>query len=337
MENSLETNTVYFQKPPRLATTRLRALHRWYYTFLPMTMARARQESRMVYMYRKVFTWFAARLMEKEAKDMSVKEGIVSIIQEVVLLLRLSQGVGLWKESNLGKGMIIGVVDTGVFLQHLSFSDEGMPLLPEKWSGKCEFVTASCNNKLIGARKVVRSSAKGEGCVLPPFDEVGHGTLTSSAAAGNFVKGANVLGNANGTASGMALLAHLAVYKAYPQDGCLESAVIAAMDLAIRDGVDVISLSVGSFPKKSFLPDAIKIAAFQAVQHGIFVSCSAENVGPFDGSVSGPAPWALTVGASTIDRSILAVAKLGNRQEYFGESLFQPDDFKPKLLPLVYS
>lgn len=103
------------------------------------------------------------------------------------------------------------------------------------------------------------------------------------------MKGANVLGNANGTASGMALLAHLAVYEACPHDGCPESAVIAAMDLAIRDGVDVISLSVGSFPKKSFLPDTTQIAAFQAVQHGIFVSCSAGNVGPFNGSVSGPA------------------------------------------------
>lgn len=103
------------------------------------------------------------------------------------------------------------------------------------------------------------------------------------------MKGANGLGNANGTASGMALLAHLAVYEACPHDGCPESAVIAAMDLAIRDGVDVISLSVGSFPKKSFLPDTTQIAAFQAVQHGIFVSCSAGNVGPFNGSVSGPA------------------------------------------------
>ncbi|GMN32444.1 hypothetical protein TIFTF001_003684 [Ficus carica] len=292
MENSLETYILY------LPSTRLRALHRWYYSFLTMTMARARQELRMVYMYQKVFTGFAARLTEKEAKDMSVKEGIVSIMQEDVLLLHttrtpqflgLSQGVGLWKESNLGKGMIIGVVDTGVFPQHRSFSDERMPPPPKKWRGKCEFVTASYNNKLIGARNVVRSSAKGGGRVLPPFDEVGHRTLTSSVAVGNFVKGAN--------------------------DGCPESAVIAAMDLAIRDGVDVISLSVGSFPKKSFLPDAVQIAAFRAVQHGIFVSCSAGNVDPFNGSVSGPAPWVLTVGASTIDRSILAVAKLGNQQE----------------------
>lgn len=127
------------------------------------------------------------------------------------------------------------------------------------------------------------------------------------------------------------------VYKVCSQGGCPESAVLAAIDLAIRDGVNVISLSLGSFPKKSFLQDTLKIATFWAVQHGIFVSCSAGNVGPFDSSVSGPAPWVLTVGASTIDRSIRAVAKLGNRQEYMGESLFQPGDFKPKLLPLVYS
>lgn len=90
------------------------------------------------------------------------------------------------------------------------------------------------------------------------------------------------------------------VYKVCSQGGCPESAVLAAIDLAIRDGVDVISLSLGSFPKKSFLQDALQIATFWAVQQGIFVSCSAGNVGPFDSSVSGPAPWVLTVGQAPL-------------------------------------
>jgi hypothetical protein len=67
------------------------------------------------------------------------------------------------------------------------------------------------------------------------------------------------------------------------------------------------------------------------------VSCSAGNNGPFYGSLSNEAPWILTVGASTIDRTIKATAQLGDGEEFDGESLFQPRDFNPTLLPLVYA
>ncbi|PON57464.1 Peptidase S8, subtilisin-related [Parasponia andersonii] len=92
----------------------------------------------------------------------------------------------------------------------------------------------------------------------------------------------------------------------------------------------------GSFPMKSFLQDPMQIVAFRAIQCGIFVTCSAGNVGPFNGSVSGPSPWVLTVGASAIDRRFRATAGIGNRREDNGESLFQPTNFKNKLIPLLY-
>ncbi|EXC17805.1 Subtilisin-like protease SDD1 [Morus notabilis] len=158
--SSLETYIVYLQKPQRLASTRLGALHRWYYSFLPLSIARARKQSRMVHMYRNVISGFAARLTGKEAEDMRMKDGVVSIIPENTLLLHttrtpqflgLSQGEGLWNDLNLGKGMTIGVVDTGVLPQHISFSDEGMPSPPRKWRGKCDFGAVRCNKKLIGA------------------------------------------------------------------------------------------------------------------------------------------------------------------------------------------
>ncbi|GFP97758.1 subtilisin-like protease [Phtheirospermum japonicum] len=93
---------------------------------------------------------------------------------------------------------------------------------------------------------------------------MGHGTHTASTAAGNFVKGANVFGNAKGTATGIAPCAHLAIYKVCnASGGCSDSAIIAAMDTAIEDG------------------------------KGIFVSFSAGNEGPYHGSVVNGAPWAL--------------------------------------------
>ena len=64
------------------------------------------------------------------------------------------------------------------------------------------------------------------------------------------------------------------------------------------------------------------ICGFAAMQKGIFVSCIAGNSGPSNTTLSNEAPWLLTVGASTIDLKIVAIAKLGNG-ELDGESVFQ--------------
>lgn len=56
------------------------------------------------------------------------------------------------KKPNLGKSVIIGVLDTGITPNHPSFRDHGLPPPPAKWKGKREFEGMACNNKLIGAR-----------------------------------------------------------------------------------------------------------------------------------------------------------------------------------------
>ena len=254
--------------------------------------------------------------------------------------LGLQQGMGFWNESNLGKGVIIGVLDTAITPHHPSFSDQGMPPPPAKWKGKCEFKGMACNNKLIGARTFKKlNRGKVVSHSNPPLDEQGHGTHVSSTAAGNFVEGANVLGNAKGTAAGRAPLAHLAMYKVCSKEGCAVSALLAAFDTAIEDGVDIlsISLSVGGGPVQYFFNDVIAIGAFRAIQRGIFVSCSAGNIGPLNHTVANTAPWVLTVGSSTTDRSIRVTARLGNGEELDGESLFQPTNFNSASLPLVYA
>ncbi|PPS06312.1 hypothetical protein GOBAR_AA14333 [Gossypium barbadense] len=333
-KSSLSTYIVHLKKPKGVFAQAV-DLDGWYRSFLPVTIPG--QRTRMVFSYRNVVTGFAAKLTAEEAEAMKRKEGIKSVWPEKVYSLHtthspdfmgLQQSLGFWNQSNYGRGVIIGVLDTGITPGHPSFSDEGMPPQPAKWKGKCEF-EGGCNNKLIGARSFV------EGEVGPPADEEGHGTHTASTAGGNFVKGANVFGNANGTASGMAPLAHLAMYKVCGA-GCSESAILAAMDAGVEDGVDVLSLSLGggSIP---FYMDSIALGAFTAIQKGVFVSCSAGNEGPSYGTLSNEAPWILTVGASTIDRSIAAVPKLGNGLTFDGESLYQPNDFPSTLLPLVYS
>ncbi|KAL6174595.1 hypothetical protein ACLB2K_051241 [Fragaria x ananassa] len=282
-----------------------------------------------------------AKLTEEEVKEMEKKEGCISARPERKLQLHtthspnflgLQQGVGLWKGSHYGEGVIIGVLDTGITPGHPSFSDKGVPAPPAKWKGKCDFKGTGCNDKLIGARSFDGGKTTGG----PPVDAAGHGTHTSSTAAGNFVDGAGVFGMAKGTAAGMAPLAHLAMYQVCSEDGCYDSDIIAGIDTAVGDGVDVISISLGG-GSAPFYGDSIALGAYGAIQKGIFVSCSAGNEGPDYSSLSNEAPWILTVGASTIDRNIRATAKLGNGEEYDGESLFQPKDFGSELFPLVYA
>ncbi|KAL9328652.1 hypothetical protein ACSQ67_003655 [Phaseolus vulgaris] len=336
--SNLQTYIVHVKRPESRATIESEELHKWYHSFLPQ----ASNKDRMVFSYRNVASGFAVKLTPEEAKALLEKDEIVSARPERILSLHtthtpsflgLRQGLGLWNSSNLGQGVIIGVIDTGIYPFHPSFNDEGMPPPPPKWKGHCEFTgQRTCNNKLIGARNLLKSANE-----EPPFENFFHGTHTAAEAAGRFVENASVFGNAQGTAAGMAPNAHLAMYKVCNDKvGCTESAILAAMDIAIDDGVDVLSLSLGlgSLP---FVEDPIAIGAFAAIQNGVFVSCSAANSGPGYSTLSNEAPWILTVGASTIDRKIAASAVLGNGAEYEGESLFQPEDFSPTLLPLVYA
>ena len=157
---------------------------------------------------------------------------------------------------------------------------------------------------------------------LSPRDKDGHGTHTSSTAAGRRVDGISALGGfASGTASGGAPLARLAIYKvcwAVPghgkEDGntCFEEDMLAAIDDAVADGVDVLSISIGTKDSLPFNQDGIAIGALHAVKQNIVVACSAGNSGPTASTLSNPAPWIITVAASSVDRIFSSPAALGN-------------------------
>nr|XP_016474647.1 PREDICTED: subtilisin-like protease SBT1.7 [Nicotiana tabacum] len=340
IEIPLETYIVHVesQESQILTQSSLMDLESWYNSFLPKTItsSSSNEEPRLIYSYRNVMKGFAARLSADHVKEMEKKPGFISAQPQRILSLHtthtpsflgLQQNMGLWKDSNYGKGVIIGVLDTGIFPDHPSFSDEGMPPPPAKWKGKCESnFTTKCNNKLIGARSYIQDDRS-------PIDDDGHGTHTASTAAGSFVQGANVYGNAKGTAVGVAPLAHLAIYKVCDSSGCAYSEILAAMDAAIDDGVDILSLSLGGF-SSPLHSDPIALGAYSATERGILVSCSAGNEGPYNSSTSNEAPWILTVGASTLDRKIKATVKLGNKKEFEGESSFHPKASSVTFFPL---
>lgn len=106
----------------------------------------------------------------------------------------------------------------------------------------------------------------------------------------------------------------IAIYKACSLGGCASSAVLKAIDDAVNDGVDVISISIGmsSIFQADFLSDPISVGAFHANQRGVLVICSGGNDGPEPFSVVNTAPWIITVAASSIDRSFQSNIQLGN-------------------------
>ncbi|XP_074578822.1 subtilisin-like protease 4 [Curcuma longa] len=247
----------------------------------------------------------------------------------------------VWNITDMGKGVIIGLLDTGVTPGHPSFDDRGIPPPPAKWKGRCDFGNASltkqfCNNKLIGARSFVNYDRSRRRSTDSPIDNDGHGTHTASTAGGAFVKRAHAYGLARGLAAGVAPRAHVAMYKVCTDDGCQAYDILAGMDAAVEDGVDVLSLSLGGDPTP-FYEEPISIGGFHAMSRGIFVSCAAGNSGPSPSTVSNDAPWLLTVAASTMDRSFSATVKLGDGRQFRGQSLYQPRSFSPKKKhPLVF-
>ena len=92
--------------------------------------------------------------------------------------------------------------------------------------------------KIIGARNFDKSN---QTCK----DFLGHDSHTASTAAGAAVAGVSYYGLSAGTAIGGSPNSRIAVYKACQSLGCSESAILAAMDAAFHDGVDIMSLSPG--------------------------------------------------------------------------------------------
>lgn len=132
----------------------------------------------------------------------------------------------------------------------------------------------------------------------------------------------------------------MAAYKVcWPPEGgneCFDADILAAFDVAIHDGVDVLSVSLGG-DAVAFFNDSVAIGSFHAVKHGIFVVCSAGNSGPNSGTVSNVSPWQFTVGASTMDRQFPSYVTLGNKMQFKGESLSTIALPNKKFFPVISS
>uniref|UniRef100_A0A5B6YMD2 Putative subtilisin-like protease n=1 Tax=Davidia involucrata TaxID=16924 RepID=A0A5B6YMD2_DAVIN len=339
---------------PTLFTT-----HRhWYSSILRSLSSSSHHPSKILYTYDRAANGFSATLTSAQASEIRRLPGVISVLPDRVhqihtthtpRFLGLADSFGLWPNSEYADDVIVGVLDTGIWPERPSFSDDDLSPVPSGWKGTCEsapdFPSSACNRKIIGARAFYLGYESGLRRAMDetvesksPRDTEGHGTHTASTAAGSVVANASFYEYARGEARGMAIRARIAVYKICWPFGCYDSDILAAMDKAISDGVHVISLSVGA---TGFAPqydhDSIAIGAFGAAQHGVIVSCSAGNSGPDPYTAVNIAPWILTVGASTIDREFPADVVLGDGRIYGGVSLYSGDPLGDSKLPLVYA
>ncbi|KAH6818177.1 hypothetical protein C2S51_001780 [Perilla frutescens var. frutescens] len=294
----------------------------------------------LVYSYERSFNGFAAKLTKGEAARIAEMKGVVSVFPDRMLELHTTRSWAFmgFNQSKLGASqegdVIIGLIDTGAWPEHPSFNDTGYSPPPEKWKGACETTNFTCNNKLIGGR-YYNSANNYDGEIPSPRDSEGHGTHTSTIAAGGELPGTSFFGLAEGIARGGVPNARIAVYKVCWFIFCASVDILKAFDDAIADGVDIISVSLGSFNPSDYMYDPIAIGSFHAMTRGILTSNSAGNSGPDPVSICNVAPWTLSVAASTIDRTFVANLALGNGLILTGTSI-NTFDLNGTSFPLIW-
>ncbi|KAJ4907907.1 Subtilase family protein [Raphanus sativus] len=292
-------------------------------------------DGRLLRSYKRSFNGFAARLTESEREQVAGMEGVVSVFPNKKLKLQttaswdfmgIKEGKGTKRNPSVESDTIIGVLDGGIWPESESFSDKGFGPPPKKWNGVCAGgKNFTCNNKLIGARHYSPGDAR---------DSSGHGTHTASIAAGNAVPNASFFGLGYGTMRGAVPASRIAAYRVCAGE-CRDDVLLSAFDDAIADGVDIITISVGSIDVYPLEEDPIAIGAFHAMSRGILTVNAAGNTGPNIASVTSVAPWMLTVAASTTNRVFVTKVVLGDGKTLVGKSV-NVFDLKGKKFPLVY-
>ena len=256
-----------------------------------------------------------------------------------------------------GEGVVVGVLDTGIAPENPSFAGDALgttagaaPFYSAPgvtkfaksdggtFTSACQtgvqFTIEDCSTKIVGARYFVNgfgaantgSAEAGE--YLSPRDGDKHGSHTGATAVGNNAVAASVSGTDFGQVSGVAPAAKIAAYKVCwtgsdpavtTDNGCASSDLLAGIDAAVADGVDVINFSIGGGAATSTVSSTDQ-AFLGAAAAGVFVAASAGNSGPGASTLDNASPWITTVAASTIP-SWEATVRLGNGESYAGASV----------------
>ena len=285
-----------------------------------------------VFDYRITLNGFVLEMTPEEARQVVMLDEVKSVQRDSLLDLLTDAGpawIGapqVWDGSavadgvgTLGEGVVVGILDTGINMDHPSFAATGEDgythVNPRgKYYGVCDpesevyDAAFTCNDKLIGAWDF----ADGYGFFTDewdgPEDNHGHGSHTASTVAGNKLSNAamDMPGfRYEAPISGVAPHANIIAYDVCLLEGCPLSSIEAGIEQATADQVDVINFSIGGYPESPWI-DSVAMAFLAASEAGVTVVTAAGNEGPTPGTVGSPAnaPWLLSMGASSHNRLI---------------------------------
>jgi len=164
-------------------------------------------------------------------------------------------------QSNAGKGIMIGVIGSGIDQTHPALQDPslsmpaGFPKCTTNFPSDCNYT----NSKVIVARSYVRELSAGSSNDATavandsgpddysPRDRSGHGTAVASVIAGNQINGPAV------PFTGMAPKAWLGNYRVENSPGMpggvgqsFENVYVEALEDAMKDGMHIVNLSSGA-------------------------------------------------------------------------------------------
>ncbi|KAH7543408.1 hypothetical protein FEM48_Zijuj02G0180800 [Ziziphus jujuba var. spinosa] len=304
--------------------------HRWYSSIVDSlnndNPSSFTTPSSLLYTYDHAFQGFSASLSPQELENLKKSSGFISAYSDKTVILDTTYSTAF---LSLNPPLVYDLLPTMEKISLLVLSILGYG----RREGQ-EFNSSMCNYKLIGARYfkkgVIAANPNINISMNSTRDTDGHGTHTASTTIGNYVEDVSYFGYAKGTARGVVPGSRLAVYKVIWDEGRYASDVLAAMDQAIVDGVDVISIYMG-FDRVPLNEDPIAMASFGAMEKSVFVSSAAGNSGPALGTLHNGIPWMLTVAAGTME-----TLTFGNGQTIVGWTLF-PENAIVEDFPLIYN
>ncbi|MEH7484201.1 S8 family serine peptidase [Neobacillus drentensis] len=198
----------------------------------------------------------------------------------------------LHSEGLKGQGIKVGVIDTGIDYNH--------PDLKDVYKGGYDFVDDDADPM---ESTPADQLASGEPEFIDGFPFVTeHGTHVAGTIA------SNPNNDVEYAMTGVAPNVDLYAYRVLGHYGSgLDSWVIAGIEKAIEDGMDVINLSLGNSSNNSL--NATSVAINNAALQGVVPVVAGGNAGPNPGTLGSPgsSPLAITVGASDVPTDIPTV------------------------------